>query len=147
MIANERQYRITRRKERSFCRAIERFDALGSKRKDVHPRIRQAEREAMESQLEDLRAELAEYDRLKAPDLSVISTASFDELPDGLVKARITAGLSQRALAQWLGVKEQRIQRYEAERYASANYQRLRRLSHALGVRIRNDILLPPRSA
>ena len=53
MITNERQYRIT-------------------KRKDVHPRIRQAEREATESQLDDLRAELAEYDRLKAADLSVI---------------------------------------------------------------------------
>ena len=146
MITNERQYRITKRKERSFCQAIERFDAQGSERKDVHPRIRQAEREAMESQLDDLRAELAEYDRLKAADLSVISTGSFDELADGLIKARIAAGLSQRALAQRMGIKEQQIQRYEAERYASASYQRLCQVSHALGVRIRNDILLPPRS-
>ncbi len=60
MITNERQYRIAKRKERSFCQAIERFDAQGSERKDAHPRIRRAEREAMESQLEDLRAELAE---------------------------------------------------------------------------------------
>lgn len=146
MITNERQYRITKRKERSFRQAIERFDAQGSGANDVHPRIRQAEREAMESQLEDLRAELAEYDRLKAPDLSVISTASFDELPDGLIKARIAAGLSHRELAQRLGVKEQQIQRYEAERYASASHQRLCQVSQALGVRIRNDILLPPRS-
>lgn len=65
MIANERQYRITKRKERSFRRAIERFDAQGSGANDVHPRIRQAEREAVESQLEDLRTELAEYERLR----------------------------------------------------------------------------------
>lgn len=147
MITNKRQYRITKRKERDFREAIERFDALGSEPSDVHPRIRQAEREAMESQLDNLRAELAEYEGLKAADLSVISTASFDELADGLIKARIAAGLSQRVLAQRLGVKEQQIQRYEAERYASASYQRLCQVSHALGVRIRNDIHLPPRHA
>ena len=147
MITNERQYKITKRKERNFHEAIERFDAHGSEASDVHPRIRQAEREAMESQLDDLRAELAEYDRLKAADLSVISTASFEELADGLIKARIAAGLSQRVLAQRLGVKEQQIQRYEAERYASASYRRLCQVSHALGVRIRNDIHLPPRPA
>ena len=145
MITNERQYKITKRKERSFHEAIERFDAQGSEASDVHPRIRQAEREAMESQLDDLRAELAEYDRLKAADLSVITTASVEELADGLIKARIAAGLSQRVLAQRLGVKEQQIQRYEAERYASASYRRLCQVSDALGVRIRNDIHLPPR--
>ena len=147
MITNERQYKITKRKERSFHEAIERFDAQGSETSDVHPRIRQAEREAMESQLDDLRAELAEYDRLKAADLSVISTASVDELADGLIKARIAAGLSQRVLAQRLGVKEQQVQRYEAERYASASYRHLCQVSHALGVPIRNDIHLPPRTA
>ena len=66
MIANEQQYRVSRRKERSFHEAIERFDTQGSEANAVHPRIRQAEREAMESQLGDLRAELAEYERLKA---------------------------------------------------------------------------------
>ena len=64
VIANEQQYRVSRRKERSFAEAIERSDAQGSETSDVHPRIRQAEREAMESQVDDLRAELAEHDRL-----------------------------------------------------------------------------------
>lgn len=57
---------VTKRKERSFRQAIERFDARGSEAADVHPRIRQAERQAMESQLDDSRAELAAYERLKA---------------------------------------------------------------------------------
>ena len=70
MITNERQYRITKRKERSFRQAIERFDAQASEPSGVHPRIRQAEREAMESQLDDLQAELAEYDQSREADLS-----------------------------------------------------------------------------
>lgn len=142
MITNERQYKITRSEADRFRKAIGAFTD-GETRENVHPRLLQAEREAMESQLADLQAELLEYDRLKSADLSIISINSFDELADGLIKARIAGNLSQKALAQRLGLKEQQIQRYEAERYASASYQRLRDVAGALGVRIKNDILLP----
>lgn len=142
MITNERQYKISRSEADRFRKAIGDL-AKGPARADVHPRLLQAEREAMESQLADLQAEIAEYDRLKSADLSVISINSFDELADGLIKARIAGGLSQKALADRLNLKEQQIQRYEAERYASASYQRLREIADALGVRIKNDILLP----
>ena len=54
MITNERQYRITRNKAGGFARAIEEFDAKAHERTGVHPRLVQAEREAMESQLADL---------------------------------------------------------------------------------------------
>ena len=148
MITNERQYRITRKRAFSFAHAIEEFDDKSDERPDVHPRLLQAEREAMESQLADLREELEEYEQLKSAELSVISVASFEELADGLIKARIAGGLSQQALAQRLKLKEQQIQRYEAERYASASYQRLCQVARALEVRIENEILLPvvPRS-
>lgn len=142
MISNERQYKITRSEADRFLKAIGEI-ANGPARDDVHPRLQQAEREAMESQLADLQAEIAEYDRLKSADLSIISINSFDELADGLIQARIAGRLSQKDLAERLGLKEQQIQRYEAERYASASYQRLREIANALGVRIKNDILLP----
>lgn len=143
MITNERQYRITRSEADRFRKAIINFSADQAARSDVHPRLLQAEREAMESQLADLQAELVEYERLKSADLSVIRINSFDKLADGLIQARIASGLSQKALAERLGLKEQQIQRYEAERYASASYQRLREIAGALGLRITNDILLP----
>ena len=143
MITNEKQYRITRNKAQSFARAIQEFDATSDERTDVHAKLLQAEREAMDSQLADLREELEEYERLKASDFSVISVASLEELADGLIKARIAGGLNQRALAQRLGLKEQQIQRYEAERYASASYRRLCQVARALEVRIVNEILLP----
>ena len=60
---------VTKRRERSFRQAIERFDTRGTEPSAVHPRIRQAEREAMESQRADLRTELAAYERLKAAGL------------------------------------------------------------------------------
>ncbi len=146
MITNERQYRMTRSGADRFRKAIGALE-VDETRRDIHPRLLQAERDAMESQLADLQAELTEYDQLKSAGLSVISIGSFDELTEGLIKARIASGLSQKALAERLGLKEQQIQRYESERYASASYQRLRAVADALGVRIKNDILLPVAAA
>ena len=142
MITNERQYRITRKKALRFADAIKAFDARTDERADVHPRLLQAEREAMESQLADLRAELDEYEQLKSAGLSVIPVASLEELAEGLIKARIAGGLSQRSLARRLKLREQQIQRYEADRYASASYRRLCQVARALDVRVENELLL-----
>ena len=142
MITNERQYKITRKKAVGFARAIEQFDTTSQARTDVHPRLLRAEREALKSQLADLRSELDEYEQLKSTDTSAIPVASFDDLANGLIKARIASGLSQRALAQRLSLKEQQIQRYEAERYASASFRRLCEVAHALGVRVESEMLL-----
>ena len=95
MITNERQYRITRKKALDFVAAIEAFDAGADERADVHPRLLQAEREAMESRLADLRAELDEYEQLKSAAPSVSPVASLEELAEGLIKARIAGTASE----------------------------------------------------
>ena len=143
MITNERQFRITRSKARDLAAALSGLNAGASRQPDVHPRLVQAQREALESQLRDLESELAEYESLKRTGTTGIALDSFEELPEGLIRARIAAGLSQRALAERLGLTAQQIQRYEAERYRSASFRRLCEVSRALGIRIRNEILFP----
>ena len=143
MITNERQYRITRNQAKNFERGIREFDVNKDKSSDVPAKLLQAEREAMVSVLSGLREEIEEYERLKSSKISSISTSSFDELAIGLIKARISGGLTQRALAERLGLKEQQIQRYETERYASASFKRLGEVANALEIQIKNEILLP----
>jgi HTH-type transcriptional regulator/antitoxin HigA len=53
-----------------------------------------------------------------------------------LIIARIARGLSQAELANRLNMREQQIQRYEAERYKSISLQSLRRVATVLGVQI-----------
>ena len=142
VITNERQYKITRKRAAGFARAIDQFDARSRERADVHSRLLRAELDGLKSQLADLRAELDEYEQLKSADLPAIAVASFDELAGGLIKARIAAGLSQRALAERLNLKEQQIQRYEAEGYASASFRRLCEVANALGVSVDSEMLL-----
>ena len=72
MIANERQYGITRKRAVSLARAIEQFDTNLQERAGVHPRLVRAEREGLKSQLADLRAELGDYEELKSADRSAI---------------------------------------------------------------------------
>ena len=143
MITNERQFKITRSKARDLAAALSGLNAGANQQPDVHPRLVRAQREALESQLQDLESELVEYENLKRTGPTGVTLDSFDELPEGLIKARIAAGLSQRALAERLGLTAQQLQRYEAERYRSASYRRLCEISQALGIRIRNEILLP----
>ena len=86
---------------------------------------------------------MAEYDALRGGQVGVLEADSLRGIPDALIRARIAAGLTQKALAVRLGLKEQQVQRYEATRYASANLSRIQAVADALGVRIHERIVLP----
>ncbi len=57
-----------------------------------------------------------------------------------LIIARIAIGHSQKQLAWRLGVKEQQVQRYEADRYSSISMKNYTRIAALLGVRIEATI-------
>jgi ribosome-binding protein aMBF1 (putative translation factor) len=102
----------------------------------VHPLIAKAQEAALTSQLADLESELREYESLKAGEFKLDSLRLVADLPHALIRARIAQGLSQKDLAERLGLKEQQIQRYEATDYASANLARIREVVTAFGVDI-----------
>ncbi len=135
MIKNETLYRITRYHADQFADAIQRLEAGEDQDSRVHPRLREASIDGMKSMLEGLHEEMAEYESLKTGTMRAFVLGSLDELPLTLIKARIAAGLTQRELAGRLGLKEQQIQHYEANDYASANFERLCEIAGAIGVR------------
>nr|WP_306264728.1 XRE family transcriptional regulator [Pararhizobium sp. IMCC3301] len=53
-----------------------------------------------------------------------------------LIIARIAKGWSQADLAEKLGMREQQVQRYEAERYRSINLQRFREIASTLQMKL-----------
>jgi ribosome-binding protein aMBF1 (putative translation factor) len=140
VIANERQYRITRRWLERFQQARA---AVDEERGDLHPRARQAFRDQYDSQIEELRAQLAEYEALRDGRIAVLELSSLAELPEALIRARIASGLTQKELAERLGLREQQVQRYEATRYAGANLARLQAVADALGLDIQERVIIP----
>ncbi|WP_020503589.1 helix-turn-helix domain-containing protein [Lamprocystis purpurea] len=112
-------------------------DALATARDRAshQPWLKQAEIEALKSQIADIEAEIAEYSLLKSGQVSFSKTYALEDLPRVLVQARIAFGMSQTDLAEKLNMKPQQVQRYEATNYMGASLARLIEVSHALGVR------------
>ena len=141
MIENERQYLVTQKR-------IEQFEeSLASLRTTPRPetlpqKIHKAMIESVESQLVDLREEIAEYEALKAQQVKELKLKSLNELPDLLIKARIARGYTQADFAKKLKLKPQQIQRYEYTRYQSISFKRLLQIARALEVDLHETVKL-----
>jgi HTH-type transcriptional regulator / antitoxin HipB len=84
-----------------------------------------------QQQIDRLQAELQEYKDLKAGK-PTITMGSIEDLPKVLIQKRISLGMTQRELADKLGIKEQMVQCYESTAYESISYQRLIEVWNAL---------------
>ena len=133
MITNELQYRVTKSEAQKFVGAIENLKQQPLGKTD--PLLRQAQIDAMQSQLEEMYQGLTDYEALKRRERTEFSTHSITELPLGLIQARIVQGLTQEQLAEKLGVSKQLVQRDEENFYANASLQRLAKVAEVLGVR------------
>ncbi len=131
MIYSDKQYSVS-----SAALAKLKAALLATEGRDVDQVwLRQAEINALESQIAEIETELTEYDLLKSGQITFSKTYALAELPRVLVQARIAAGLSQTDLATSLGMKPQQIQRYEATNYMGASLARLVEVSRVLGVK------------
>ena len=136
MITNERQYKITGTQLEKFRAAIESFDLSHAAKRNNSEVLAKAELDALKSEYENLSLQMQEYETLKSGTVDILKATTLVELPIILIKARIAKGYSQRELANKVGLKEQQIQRYEAEVYASASLRRLTDVADALGLSI-----------
>jgi len=142
MITNDRQYKITKSQILSFQESLEDMIKNPPTSPDVHPKIIEASKNAMESQLHDLLAQVQEYEALKAGQVFITEVKNLKELPLILIKARIANGLTQSELAKQLDMKEQQVQRYESELYSSASLKTILKIAELLKIKINGDVQL-----
>jgi transcriptional regulator with XRE-family HTH domain len=145
MIKNDRQYHLTRSQ-------LQRFEALLEELRrrpvDEKGELRHSlEVTAVEGQIAELTAQVEEYDALRTGRAAVGRLESLDQLPNLLVRARIASGLSQRQLAERLGLKEQQIQRYEADDWSTASLSRLIEVAQVLGIQLDTELVLSAHGA
>jgi HTH-type transcriptional regulator / antitoxin HigA len=131
MIFSDRQYAVSQETAGKLKAALDHVRADTKK----HERLRELEIKALESQIEDIKQEIADYDLLKSGSVSFSESYSLSDLPRILIQARIAQGLSQTDLAERLNMKPQQIQRYEATEYMSASLARLIEVAEVLNVR------------
>lgn len=132
MIFSDRQYTVSKEQLAKLRNALEVVKADSEK----HERLRKIEVNALQSQIEEINGEIADYDLLRSGSFSFSESYALSDLPRVLIQARIARGLSQSDLAERLKVKPQQIQRYEATSYMSASLARLIEVADALQVRV-----------
>src|SRR5689334_11998802 len=133
MIYSDRQYQISRAELGKLEAALSAFKTTASA---TEAWLQKAQIDGLQSQINDLQSELAEYDLLKLGKVSFAGTCALSELPRVLVQARIARGWSQTDLAERLNMKPQQVQRYEATNYMSASLARLIEIADVLNVKI-----------
>lgn len=146
MITNEVQYHATTAHLEQFEEAAANLERRAGNGK--RSTLQQLEIDAVRAQADDLRAEVQQYEELRAGRISVFEGSSLHQVATLLIQARVARGWSQRQLAQALGVAEQQVQRYEANAYRSASLARLCDIADALGLTITGRAeLLDPNAA
>lgn len=133
MIYSDRQCAITKSELEKMRAALDGFGVDGT---DLPEWLQKAQSEALCSQIEDLVAELTEYELIKSGKLTYTECNSLSELPRILVIARIAQGLTQKELAEQMGMKAQQVQRYEASNYMSASLATLIQFAEILKVKV-----------
>jgi DNA-binding Xre family transcriptional regulator len=148
MIANERQYRIAGAQIRRFEEALA-AQAASEPGGDIAPRIVQATGDAIASERDELRAQLARYEDLRSGRVAQRGLCSLRGLSVALIEGRIAARMTQRDLAKRLGIPEQQVQRWEATGYIGVALERLQEIADALGLQMCGTVSydVPDRSA
>ena len=89
--------------------------------------------DALRSEAEVLRGQLKDYEHLREGRVKQRTLRTLNELPKAIIEAQIAARITQKGLADRLGVAEQQVQRWEATGYAGVSVQRLQQVADALG--------------
>lgn len=146
MIKDEKEYKVTQdiigEFEKSIA-AMERDEA----RKTNDPDGWKLMRSSLQSHLDKLKAEIAEYERLTSHNHQspiVLKIDDLDYLPQILIKARMAAKLSHQELANLAGLTEEQIKRYEDNDYEDASFLDVRFVIDALDIKIKNGEFLIP---
>jgi HTH-type transcriptional regulator / antitoxin HipB len=138
MIQNERQYKITQTKLRELEWKLKAIDAKDSK---LHPRQVVGWTNSYNLTIRELKQEIEEYEQLKSGKVTNFPIDSLQDLPLVMIKARIAVGMTQKELAEKIGVQEQQIQRYEANNYRAVGFDRLQEVMSALDVTVSKAVM------
>jgi ribosome-binding protein aMBF1 (putative translation factor) len=139
VITNEREYRITKAARRRFEKAIE-AHKNSVPGEEVDPRVHALMADAMRSEVEVLSGQIQRYEDLRDGRIAQRELDGLADLPTALIEARIAAGLTQKGLADRLGLKEQQIQRWESDRYSGVGLTRIQEVIDALGMGITETV-------
>ena len=122
MIKNKKQYDTTKACMNDFEKTLAELQERPGGEQSEFLKL---ERDSLQSVVDDLLNQLNEYENLKKGIAPILDPDCIYGLSNTLIQSRIAHGMTQKDLAEQIGVHEQQIQRYEQTDYISASYERL----------------------
>src|SRR5215208_3803277 len=133
-ILNEREYRRAKARLERLQASLQAASFLEAIRVGFSAEVIELQRSAVQKRISTLEDAISQYESLRNRNSFDGESTEIDDLGLLPVFGRIARGLSQRELADALGMKEQQVQRYEAERYASIKLSTYQRVLSCLGI-------------
>ena len=134
-ISTERQAREAEEAIAELDRALSSEQVLKSIVEGLPQAVVEGVRRSLATERRERTALLQAYQRARVGDFLLLKEQAGNDPGAFLILARIIQGLSQKDLARKLGLREQAIQRWEAERYRSISLSNFQKVAMALGVR------------
>ncbi|MEP3845553.1 MAG: XRE family transcriptional regulator [Paracoccaceae bacterium] len=137
IILNEKELSAARMRVAALDEALATDESLKRAVAGLPPEVFMQLTASMKTERNDLAESIQAYvDAKEARRPALLENRAGDDPGLMLIVARIAKGYTQRDLAWRLGVKEQQIQRYEADRYRTISVKNYSRVAALLGVRL-----------
>lgn len=134
VILNEREARDARAAVSELGRLLSSEQFFEPIIAGLPPSVVNGFRKAIRTERAELEVSVAAYEAAKGGNFNDLKRRARNDPGISLIIARIARNLTQKELARKLGMKEQQIQRYEADRYSSISLANYRRIASLLGV-------------
>ncbi|MHA4810494.1 helix-turn-helix domain-containing protein [Flavitalea flava] len=133
MIKNEKQYKITKKK---ILGIKEKIAQMSTGNEPAHLKDQLILASLINFQ-KDLEEEISAYDLLSKNKSITLDERIIDDLPLMLIEFKLSCGLTQKEFSKKIGMKEQQLQRYEAENFKSISFKNLIKILHSVGLEIK----------
>ena len=133
MIKNEKQYKISKKYLGSIHADIKKIEENTTR--DL--KLKEIILAPLYHNKNEVERELMTYEDLKKNKRYVLKERMIGDLPLLLIEYKIMMGFTQKAFAEKLGLKEQQLQRYEAEDFKSVSFKNLLKFIHMVGLEVK----------
>ncbi|MBN7806460.1 ImmA/IrrE family metallo-endopeptidase [Agrobacterium rosae] len=142
-ISTDRQAREANEAISELDRALSSEQELRSIVEGLPREVVEGIRRALKTERREREALLRAYQHARSGEFSLLKEQAGNDPGAFLIVARITRGLSQKDLARKLGLREQAVQRWEAEKYRSISLSNFQKVAQSLGVRWQMQDITP----
>ncbi|CAN5511466.1 hypothetical protein BH11CYA1_BH11CYA1_50990 [soil metagenome] len=131
MLKNEKQYRSAKA---SLKKWRSNLDVLKARAESgVADWLVKEERFAIEQQISQLQAEIQQFDDIVEGKIQLSAPVSYvDALPTLLISWRLAKHLTQKQLAERVGIHENLLQKYESENYSCVSLHIIAKIARIL---------------